>query len=132
MFRIPPVTLRDPRELVAYAVLGLGGGVAAPLFAKALKKSPAKTASSASVVADAAPRRRRPMVGVIGYFGFPQVMGAGYQAIDQAMHAQFAWKMLLALALLKIIATTLSFSSGTPGGCRRYTGSHSNGCHQNG
>ena len=37
-------------------------------------------------------------------------------AIDQAMHSQFAWKMLLALALLKILATTLSFSSGTPGG----------------
>src|ERR1700684_233920 len=43
-------------------------------------------------------------------------MGAGYGAMDQAMHAQFAWKMLLALALFKIIATTLSFSSGMPGG----------------
>jgi CIC family chloride channel protein len=43
-------------------------------------------------------------------------MGAGYGAIDQAMHSQFAWRMLLVLALFKIIATTLSFSSGTPGG----------------
>jgi CIC family chloride channel protein len=43
-------------------------------------------------------------------------MGAGYQAIDQAMHSQFTWRMLLVLALFKIIATTLSFSSGTPGG----------------
>jgi CIC family chloride channel protein len=43
-------------------------------------------------------------------------MGAGYTAIDQAMHAQFALKMLLLLAVFKIIATTLSFSSGTPGG----------------
>jgi CIC family chloride channel protein len=56
------------------------------------------------------------LVGGIGYFGFPQVMGAGYEAIDQAMHSQFAWKVLLLLALFKIIATTLSFSSGTPGG----------------
>lgn len=56
------------------------------------------------------------LVGCIGYFGLPQVMGAGYDVIDQAMHAQFAWKMLLILALFKIIATTLSFSSGTPGG----------------
>ena len=55
-------------------------------------------------------------VGGIGYFGLTQVMGAGYQAIDQAMHAQFAWKMLLILAVFKIIATTISFSSGTPGG----------------
>jgi len=56
------------------------------------------------------------LVGLIGYLGAPQVMGAGYEAIDQAMHAQFAWKVLLLLALFKIIATTLSFSSGTPGG----------------
>jgi CIC family chloride channel protein len=43
-------------------------------------------------------------------------MGAGYGTIDQAMHAQFAFKVLLALAALKIVATTVSFSSGTPGG----------------
>src|ERR1700742_186873 len=33
MFRIPPVTLRDPRELMAYAVMGLFGGVASLFFA---------------------------------------------------------------------------------------------------
>jgi CIC family chloride channel protein len=43
-------------------------------------------------------------------------MGAGYGAIDQAMHAQFALKALLLLAVFKIAATTVSFSSGTPGG----------------
>jgi CIC family chloride channel protein len=43
-------------------------------------------------------------------------MGAGYEYIDQAMHDQFTWKMLAALAVLKIIATILSFVSGTPGG----------------
>jgi CIC family chloride channel protein len=32
------------------------------------------------------------------------------------MHGQFAWKVLLLLAIFKLIATTLSFSSGTPGG----------------
>jgi len=116
MFRIPPVTLRDPRELFAYAVLGFVGGVAALVFAKALgnlrpwlRRQPAWSQMLHPAMAGL-------LVGGIGYFGFPQVMGAGYQAIDQAMHAQFAWKMLLALALLKILATTLSFSSGTPGG----------------
>src|ERR1700751_5559821 len=43
-------------------------------------------------------------------------MGAGYSAPDQAMHGQFAFKVLLLLAVFKMIATTLSFSSGTPGG----------------
>src|SRR3984957_11125901 len=36
MFRIPTVTLRDPRELLAYAVLGIAGGFAALLFGKSL------------------------------------------------------------------------------------------------
>ncbi len=116
MFRIPAVTLRDPRELFAYAVLGLVGGVAALVFAKALgslrpwlRSRPAWSQLLQPAVAGL-------LVGGIGYFGLPQVMGAGYGAIDQAMHAQFAWKMLLLLAVFKIIATTLSFSSGTPGG----------------
>jgi CIC family chloride channel protein len=43
-------------------------------------------------------------------------MGAGYDYMDQAMHGQFPWKFLFVLAGLKIIATSLSFSSGTPGG----------------
>ena len=36
MFRVPPISLRDPRELMAYAVLGVVGGVASLAFAKAL------------------------------------------------------------------------------------------------
>ena len=43
-------------------------------------------------------------------------MGAGYDYMDQAMHDQFNWQFLGLLAGLKIIATTLSFVSGTPGG----------------
>ena len=43
-------------------------------------------------------------------------MGAGYEFMDQAMHGQYTWKVLAILAVLKIVATTLSFVSGTPGG----------------
>jgi len=116
MFRIPPVTLRDSRELLAYAALGVFGGLASLIFAKSLsylrprlRRLPGWSQMLQPFVAGL-------LVGGIGYFGLPQVMGAGYGAIDQAMHSQFIWPMLLALALFKIIATTLSFSSGTPGG----------------
>jgi CIC family chloride channel protein len=115
MFRIPAVTF-DSRELLAYTVLGVFGGIASLIFAKALgylrpllRRQPAWAQMWQPALAGL-------LVGGIGYFGLPQVMGAGYDAMDQAMHAQFAWKMLLALAIFKIIATTLSFSSGTPGG----------------
>jgi CIC family chloride channel protein len=43
-------------------------------------------------------------------------MGAGYEAIDEAMHGRFTWQFLAILAGLKIVATLLSFVSGTPGG----------------
>jgi CIC family chloride channel protein len=116
MFRIPAVTLVDARELLAYAVLGVFGGVASLLFTRALgwlrpllRRQPASWQLAQPMLAGL-------LVGGIGYFGLPQVMGAGYDTIDQAMHAQFAWKMLLLLAAFKLIATTLSFSSGTPGG----------------
>jgi CIC family chloride channel protein len=56
------------------------------------------------------------LIGIMAVLGAPQVMGAGYEYIDQAMHGQFTWQMLAILAGLKIIATMLSFVSGTPGG----------------
>ena len=116
MFRIPSVTLRDPRELFAYAALGLVGGLAALVFAKALGNLRPRLRRQPAWAQMLQPALAGLFVGGIGYFGLTQVMGAGYQAIDQAMHAQFAWKMLLILAVFKIIATTISFSSGTPGG----------------
>ena len=116
MFRIPAVTLRDPRELLAYAALGIVGGFASLIFSKALSYSRTKLRSQPQWSQMMQPALAGLLVGGIGYLGFTQVMGAGYEAMDQAMHSQFAWQMLLLLALLKIVATTLSFSSGTPGG----------------
>src|SRR3984957_19414190 len=116
MFRIPPVTLRDSRELLAYAALGVFGGFASLIFAKSLSYLRPWLRRQPGWSQMLQPCAAGLLVGSIGYFGLPQVMGAGYGAIDQAMHSQFVWPVLLALALFKIIATTLSFSSGTPGG----------------
>lgn len=116
MFQIPSVTVTDSRELLAYAILGVIGGLAASIFSRALgylrprlRNLPRWTFFVQSPVAGLA-------VGLIGFVGFPQIMGPGYEVMDHAMHGQFTWKLLLVLALLKILATTLSFSSGTPGG----------------
>ncbi len=116
MFRIPSITLRDPRELLAYSVLGVIGGFAALIFAKSLEYLRPKLRSQPQWSQLLQPSIAGLLVGCVGYFGLPEVMGAGYGAIDQAMHAQFALKSLLLLAIFKIAATTVSFSSGTPGG----------------
>jgi CIC family chloride channel protein len=116
MFRIPVVALKGPQELLAYAVLGVAGGIAALIFSKALGYSRPRLRRLPRWTWYIQPPIAGLIVGAIAYFGAPQVMGPGYNVIDQAMHGQFTWKFLLALALLKIVATTISFSSGTPGG----------------
>lgn len=116
IFRIPITAFKQPSELIAYMVLGIVGGVASVIFARAigflrprLKAMPRWTQYFQPAIAGL-------LIGLIGYFGFPEVMGAGYNYMDQAMHGQYVWQLLAILAALKIVATTLSFVSGTPGG----------------
>ena len=108
--------LRDNRELLAYAVLGIVGGFAAVLFSRLLATLRPWLRSLPNWTQVLQPGVAGLLVGCIGFFGFPQVMGAGYETIDHAMHGEYLWHVLLALAVSKILATTLSFSSGTPGG----------------
>ncbi len=116
MFHIPPITLRDNRELLAYAVLGIVGGFAAVLFSRLLATLRPWLRSLPNWTQVLQPGAAGLIVGAVGFFGFPQVMGSGYSTIDHAMHGEYLWHVLLALAILKIFATTVSFSSGTPGG----------------
>lgn len=116
IFRIPSITVRDPRELMAYAVLGVFGGLLAPLFSLVLGYLRPRLRALPRWTLYLQPAVAGLMVGAIAYFGFPQVMGAGYDVIDQALHGQFVWQLLIALVFLKLLATTVSFSSGTPGG----------------
>ena len=116
LFRIPPLTVFHPTELLAYAVLGIVGGFAAVILAKAIAYLRPRLRDLPRWTQYLQPALAGLVIGLIGYLGAPQVMGAGYEYIDQAMHDQFTWKVLAVLAGLKILATTLSFVTGTPGG----------------
>ncbi|WP_263358255.1 chloride channel protein [Acidicapsa ligni] len=116
LFRIPELELRDPRELGAYAILGVAGGLASWLFASALRQLRPRLAALPHWTRLIQPPLAGLAIGLIGYLGFPQVLGVGYETINQAAGGGMAWKLLFALAILKMLATTLGFSSGTPGG----------------
>jgi chloride channel protein, CIC family len=116
MFRIPAVELRRPSELIAYAALGVVGGVASVVFASGIATFRPKCKALPLWTQYFQPALAGLLIGVIAVMGAPQVMGAGYEYIDQAMHGQFTWQFLGILAGLKILATLLSFVSGTPGG----------------
>jgi CIC family chloride channel protein len=116
MFTVPAFKAPDSRELLAYAVLGIVGGFAAIVFSRLLATLRPWLRSLPNWTQVLQPAIAGLIVGCVGFLGFPQVMGSGYSTIDHAMHGEYLWHVLLALAILKIFATTVSFSSGTPGG----------------
>ncbi len=116
LFRIPAVELQRPSELIAYAILGIVGGLASVALAGGigyLRPLCGKLRPSTQYFQ---PALAGLLIGCIAALGAPQVMGAGYGYIDEAMHGQFTWQFLVILAALKLVATLLSFVSGTPGG----------------
>ena len=116
LFRIPAVELRRPSELIAYAILGVVGGLASVVFAGGIATLRPRCKALPRWTQYFQPAIAGLLIGIIAMLGAPQVMGAGYEYIDQAMHGQFTWEFLAILAGLKILATLLSFVSGTPGG----------------
>lgn len=116
LFRVPGTAFTHPSELMAYAVLGVAGAFAAVIFSKSIGYFRPRLRAFPRWTQYLQPALAGFLIGLMGWFGAPQVMGAGYEFIDQAMHDQFGWKFLAILAGLKIVATTLSFVSGTPGG----------------
>jgi CIC family chloride channel protein len=115
LFRVPPFRVASAAELLAYVVLGIVGGCASLLFLKWLAYARPRIQRWPRWTQYLQPAAAGLVIGFIG-IRLPQVMGAGYDVIDQALHGQFTWKLLLVLAALKILATGISFLSGTPGG----------------
>jgi chloride channel protein, CIC family len=115
LFRIPTFQLTHVSELLVYAAVGVVGGVLSALFIVVIKK--------AKLRLDELPRWRRYVLPAAGGFltglvglWFPEVMGAGYDAINAALHGEFTWQVLFYLALLKLLVTVFCFTGGTPGG----------------
>lgn len=115
LFRVPAYHLEHTGELAVYGVLGIVGGLAGLAFVKLalslrprIRKLPRWTRFLQPALAGL-------LIGIAAIW-FPQVTGAGYEYIDDAMHDQYVWQVLALLGALKILTTVTSFAFGTPGG----------------
>ncbi|HEX5431671.1 MAG TPA: chloride channel protein [Bryobacteraceae bacterium] len=115
LFRVPVFAMAQPGELLVYAAIGVAGGLFSALFVKLienlrkrLEKLPHRTELIQVLISGI-------LVGLAGLW-LPQVMGAGYDAIDFALHGQFTWNLLLVLAGVKLLVTLFGFGTGVPGG----------------
>jgi CIC family chloride channel protein len=115
LFHVPPYHLEHAGELAAYAVLGVVGGVASLVFVKTIKNLRPRLRRLPQWSQYLQPGVAGLLIGFIAIW-YPQVMGAGYEWMNLAMHNRFPWEVLGIIAGLKLLSTTLSFASGTPGG----------------
>jgi CIC family chloride channel protein len=115
LFLVPHFELTHPSELLVYALVGVVGGLLAVAFIRLVRDLRGRLSGMPHWMRYAGPFGAGLLVGVAGVF-VPEVMGAGYGAIDNALHDRFSWNMLLVLGGLKIIVTLLCFGAGTPGG----------------
>lgn len=115
MFRVPPYTLAHPAELLAYAVLGVVSGGLSLAFTKIVAYLRPRLRAMPEWTQYLQPAGAGLLIGIIG-LRLPQASGAGYSYIDQALHSQYTWEVLAILGFAKIVTTSLSFVSSTPGG----------------
>ncbi len=115
LFRVPAYHLVHPAELAGYAVLGIIGGIVSVAFSKGLLRTRTVFRSMPPWTRLFQPAMGGLAIGVMLLF-VPQVMGVGYEYVDQALDGALALRMLLLLCAAKLVATILSYASGNAGG----------------
>ena len=113
-FIVPEYSLVSLWEFPLYTILGLLAALLAVGFVFVLYKT--------EDIFDLwrFPEYLKPIVGglIIGTIGlvFPQIFGVGYPAMEKALVGEMGFELLLALILVKVVATSITIGSGGSGG----------------
>lgn len=114
-FQVPAYQLVSPSELVFYFALGALSGLVSWAFIKVLYYFEDYFDNRLKF-----PEYLKPIIGGLGIgltaLVFPQVMGVGYDSINDALHSGTIWYMAFGLIFIKIFATSLTLGSGGSGG----------------
>jgi len=115
IFHVPEYHLVDPAELIAYVVLGIVGGLVSLAFSKGLLRTRALFLAMPARTRIVQPAIGGLIIGVMLIF-FPQVMGVGYQYVNQALNGGLLLRTMVVLCFAKLAATIVSYASGNAGG----------------
>jgi len=125
-FAIPEYAIRSPWEFPLYLLLGVLAAVLATIYTRAIyraedlfdswKQPPVwlKPAIGGLLLGCIAWTYR--LIPGLGYDRIPQVYGVGYGTIEAALNGQHLVLAMLAIMVLKVVATSLTLGSGGSGG----------------
>ena len=115
LFHVAGYQLVHPAEFGVYAVLGVVGGLGSVSFVKLLLGLRAWFMRLPKWTAWFQPVAGGLTVGLIGYF-VPEVLGVGYNHVEKVLNGDIVLKVVVLLAVLKIVATAVCYASGNAGG----------------
>src|SRR5215468_209970 len=115
VFKVPEYQLSHPVELLAYAVLGVAGGLVSAAFSRLLLWLRKKFLQFPSKTRWFQPVAGGLVVGMMGWF-VPQLLGVGYMHVGDALNGDLALRFMILLLVLKFFAVVVSYSSGNAGG----------------
>lgn len=115
LFHVPPYQLVNPLEFGVYALLGIIGGLGSVAFVKLLLAIRLWYRRLPSWTVWFQPATAGLLVGVTA-LAVPEVLGVGYDYVERVLGGDLAVRTLVLLAVLKIAATALCYSSGNSGG----------------
>jgi chloride channel protein, CIC family len=115
LFHVAGYQLVHPAEFGVYVVLGVVGGLGSVCFVKLLLRLREWFMSLPKWTAWFQPVAGGLTVGLLGYF-VPEVLGVGYNQVEKVLNGNIVVKLVVLLAVLKIVATAVCYASGNAGG----------------
>ena len=114
-FQVPVHELVSPTEIVFYLFLGFLCGFSARLFTGTYFFAHHFFDEKVNLPKWAKPALGGLVVGITAIF-FPQILGNGYEFMEQAFTGEMVWGLALILVFMKIASTSVTLGSGGMGG----------------
>ena len=114
-FNVPVHALVHPAEIIFYLALGMLCGIVARLFTFIYFYVQQVFEEKFSMPDLYKPAIGGLIVGIISIF-IPQILGNGYDVMEQALTGQMFWGLAFLLVFMKIMCTSITLGSGGMGG----------------